>query len=120
MGADGGFRIAKIQDIREKWENLRETLIECTLQDFNNSQDWNIETRLELHEATKKLPKSIVNRSNNEIVAFLQIYRSCDCPVLIDDSVYFGEGDYVENQMHLLSFCIRTSCENSIYIETWT
>jgi hypothetical protein len=105
MGNDGGVRIFKIKELKEKWHLVRESII----------------TRAK--ENVEKFDKYWYDEafsfmSNLNIEKMLQIFNSCDTPCLYFDSIVVAYGSYVYETTELFSNAI---CEiEHTCIETWT
>lgn len=113
MGADGGFRITKIDDIKKDWTSIRKSFIDSLKYKIKNDSIWI--TTEDLNEANE-LPDDISELTNQQIIDLFQFVKSCDCPkLLFNEYMVTGEGDYVADQMNSLSYSLPGE-----YIETWT
>lgn len=115
MGADGGITITKISDIKTKWSQIRESLINWFESDLKTADKWEIEFIVDNLNNSKALPLDISGLSNEGICDLFGYLRSCDCPYLYEDSIITANGDYVPESMCNLSMAL-----NGIRIETWT
>jgi hypothetical protein len=115
MGADGGIKITKIQEIKEKWETIRETLIIYLENDLKYAQSWEIKYAQSNLEESKNLPITINHYTGHDIVKMFGFISSCDCPYWYEDNIITAEGDNVPFSMNTLSNVLP-----GISIETWT
>jgi hypothetical protein len=121
MGNSGGFRITKIEHIKENWESLREKLIQVTGEYLGSADKWNEGSFLELYDSCKKLPKKLSTRASFEDIAgLLSIFEGQECPFIFEDILYTGEGAYVSDEIGILSFSIECTIKESIGVKTWT
>lgn len=116
MGADGGIQITKISNIRKNWSKIKTTLTRSFENDLSRCSDYEFNFYTKLVEKSKELPDSIEGLTADEIKELLMRYESCDCPYLLGNTYLITAiGDYVEDQMNTLSYCL-----DGIRIETWT
>jgi hypothetical protein len=118
MGNDGGVRIFKIKELKEKWHLVRESIITRAKENVEKFDKYWYDEAFSFLTACEKLPENIDNMSNLNIEKMLQIFNSCDTPCLYFDSIVVAYGDYVYESTELFSNAI---CEiEHTCIETWT
>lgn len=102
MGADGGVKICTVEEVKQKWKEIKSELL------INLRGD-------PLLKEAKFLPSNVDKLSGDEIVKLFSFMRSCDCPFHYHGVIILGNGDYVSSDMNLLS-----SIFPGVYVETWT
>lgn len=102
MGADGGVKVCTVEEVKEKWKEIRSELLFHLLGN-------------PLLRQARSLPTSISQLSGDEIVKLFSFMRSCDCPFHYHGVIILGNGNYVSRDMNLLS-----SIFPGVYVETWT
>jgi hypothetical protein len=115
MGADGGIVITKLSSIKENWSKVKSDLIKSFEYAIKRADEWEKKYTLEAFEKSKLLPDDVSQLSGEEIIKLFSYLASCDCPYLFEDNVITGRGDYVSNNMGILSMVL-----DGTYIETWT
>ena len=115
MGADGGIRISKVSEITEEWVDIRENLVGYFSRKLEKCDDWEKKFIQDDYNNSVNLPMSIEGMTGEEICKVLSVYKSCDCPHLLEGNIITGYGDYVSNRMDVMSRTLP-----GYYVETWT
>ncbi len=120
MGMDGGIRIVKIKEVRDNWTSLKQSLIGYS-EVTDNTRKWHpydVSKFNSINDFCNRLPDTIENLSDKELMDVLKIFRNCDSPYLYEDNIIIASGDnlYVEGQV----LDDAVSCLTNVFIETWT
>ena len=118
MGAEGGIKIFKIEDLKQNWEKLKVDTIGWAKEQLNWCYEWEKERIYNLIEKCKNLPDYISDMDYLDIVKMLQIFKNCETPYLYEDKIIIAYGDNVSKECQIFSDAIEII--ETISIETWT